>query len=388
MADFRYVPELNGLRGLAILTVMIYHFMNLSVSLHTSFDIAVNNFFMMGWVGVDIFFALSGFLITSILLKTKHSATYYSSFYIKRILRIFPLYYLYLAFIFFAFFPIVYHHLNPAEQQSFKVAEPSQIYFWLYLSNIKQFFQHIFFGAGLGHIWSLSIEEQFYLVWPFLVYYLHLKNLKKMLIVVMLLSIVIRAACYFSNVPGLSIYTFTFTRLDALAYGAFIAAIVQQPVKIIYSRVKIAFKSLLIINILLFAIFGPWPNSTPVMLIIGFSLIGIMNALLILILQSEEPSRLKLFFNNGFLKFWGKYSYALYLFNPIVKQICFKILPPPFLIWGTLLLWDICFIIFCTLITIILALISWNCYEKWFMRIKAKYEKKQHLYLLYENAEL
>jgi len=377
MSGLNKISELNGLRGFAILIVLVYHFVNISVQLNGPIINAVNNFFLMGWVGVDIFFALSGFLITSILLKTKSSETYFKSFYIKRLLRIFPLYYLYLAFMFFFFLPHFAPHLNPAEQLNIKTTENSQLYFWLYLSNIKQFFQNIFFGSALGHLWSLSIEEQFYLIWPLIIYYCDYNQLKRILLAVFVGSIILRAFFYYHNVPGLSIYSFTFTRLDALGYGAYISVSLQKPIRIKPESVKLILKVLLILTALLFIFFGPWPNSTPVMLIIGFSLIGLTNAFLILTLQSHQPSKIKLFFNNNLLKFLGKYSYALYLFNPLVRQICFKFFLSPFMVWGSYFVWYFLFIMLCLLISIVVSIISWHAYEKWFMKIKSRYEEQQ-----------
>lgn len=372
-SDIRYIPELTGLRGLAVLVVMLYHFMNLPFTPQNSWDYAFHQVALTGWVGVDIFFCLSGYLITTILLNTKQSAHYYSSFYIKRLFRIFPLYYLYLAFVFLVLFPFTFHRVSAAEQSSILVAQQDQPYFWLYLSNIKQFFRHVFFGAALGHMWSLSIEEQFYLIWPMVVYKCSPKALKRILIGVMLISLLIRIVFNLNGVAGLLTYTFTFTRMDALAYGAFVAVLLKEPLAINYTQIKRFFYACMVILIGFFLWQGPWPNSTAGMNTVGFTLIGITTALLILLLQAGAPSAIKRFFSSWFLKFLGKYSYALYIFHPLIRVVCLKVMPAPISVNAGHLLWDVEFIVLCSAISIIVALLSWNLYEKWFLKLKDIY---------------
>jgi peptidoglycan/LPS O-acetylase OafA/YrhL len=136
----QHVLELDGIRGLAISLVLLYH---LTAS------------FKMGWCGVDLFFVLSGFLITNILLRTKNSQSYFCSFYARRTLRIFPLYFFVLFLAFWILIPVA-QHFGKAPQS----LDAGHLWYWFYISNWWN-------GTGheidwLSHFWSLAVEEQFY----------------------------------------------------------------------------------------------------------------------------------------------------------------------------------------------------------------------------------
>jgi len=146
------VPELDGLRGVAILMVLLFHFGGPPINLCTWL-------LSYGWAGVDLFFVLSGFLITTILLNTKDSPQYFSSFYGRRVLRIFPLYFMALALYFHVEMPWLVSH-----KQATAVSVGDQLWCWFYLLNWHDVTAGI--NGNLSHLWSLSIEEQFYLVWP------------------------------------------------------------------------------------------------------------------------------------------------------------------------------------------------------------------------------
>ena len=155
------IPALDGVRGLAILAVLAHQLcldgypMNSTVK-HLLLP------FEAGWIGVQLFFVLSGFLITGVLLETRHAQNYWSSFFMRRSLRIFPLYYVLLLVTF-----VVVPRL--VDVSAATLAEHGNAaWYWLYASNwmvlgpVKEV-------ETLGHCWSLAVEEQFYLLWPFVV---------------------------------------------------------------------------------------------------------------------------------------------------------------------------------------------------------------------------
>src|SRR4030095_2778309 len=146
----QYYPALDGLRGLAILLVILYH------------NFSFINHFFFAWLGVDLFFVLSGYLITSILLNSVNSPHYLKNFYAKRVLRVFPLYYLSLI-IFLIIFPLLGIY-----KSELKYYVDNQLWFWFYLQNWLLSFNFPTTGNFLNHFWSLGVEEQFYLAWPFI----------------------------------------------------------------------------------------------------------------------------------------------------------------------------------------------------------------------------
>lgn len=150
-----HIPRLDGVRGIAILLVLLHHFTDDREKLT---GIARRLFLVTdaGWVGVDLFFVLSGYLITRILLSTKESPRYFTTFYGRRALRIFPLYYAVLVAVL-----LILPRLVPPTPELDAILG-RQVFLWTYLSNwVRDTFNSDY--AALKHFWSLSVEEQFYL---------------------------------------------------------------------------------------------------------------------------------------------------------------------------------------------------------------------------------
>ena len=162
----KHIPILDGMRAYAVLMVCICHFFpNDEIALYNAnkyLGIFLFKLSDAGNKGVELFFLLSGFLITGILLDSKNSARYFRTFYLRRFIRIFPLYYFILVISFFILpnFLKIDHLANLVIQK--------QIWLWTYTSNLSEFFgkwtwntDHTF--PWFGHFWSLCVEEQFYL---------------------------------------------------------------------------------------------------------------------------------------------------------------------------------------------------------------------------------
>ena len=202
-----HLPALDGLRGVAVLLVILYH------SLGEIRTASVGDLFQAGWAGVDLFFVLSGFLITRILLQTRERGAYFRTFYVRRALRIWPLYFLLLAFAFG-----VMGRLLPA------MAFDSERYPWtIYALYLQNLWLPDFGPAPLNVTWSLAIEEQFYLVWPLLVFFLRPGQLRVLLWACVLLSPVARYAALREGISPYLVYTFPLFRLDGLALGGLLA---------------------------------------------------------------------------------------------------------------------------------------------------------------------
>ncbi len=199
----KYIPELDGLRGIAVLAVVIYH-------CHPRLkDTWIGYASLWGWAGVNLFFVLSGFLITSILLETRSEPHYFRSFYGRRALRIWPVYVLVLV--------VVYAQspwfIGPPVFEAVKTAP------WLaYLLFVQNLF-HLALPPAIGPTWSLAIEEQYYVVWAPLVRWI--KN-PHALACVLLLALIGSPAFRLSHFAWLT-PTNTLIHLDGIAWGSLLA---------------------------------------------------------------------------------------------------------------------------------------------------------------------
>ena len=199
---------------MAILLVLVHQLDEVARTPGASFvEAVVRHFLAFGWVGVQLFFVLSGFLITGILCDARGKRDYYHSFYIRRILRIFPLYYGALC-VFVLLLPAL--GLAPTDWQK------DQLPLWAFMSN--------WMGTGaMPHFWSLAVEEQFYLVWPLVVIRLQDRGLFVACVGLAALSLASRILMVAMGVePGL-IYSSSISRMDALALGAAAAAALRLP---------------------------------------------------------------------------------------------------------------------------------------------------------------
>src|SRR5271154_1735476 len=207
------IPQLDAVRGIAVLLVLL-HNTDVYPALHLHW-ISAN-----GWMGVDLFFVLSGLLITGILLDTKESDGYFKNFYARRTLRIWPLYYSLLLFM-FVIVPIV----RPSEGHA--VFEARSAPWWSFPIFLQNFLIPIPTQAtgALGVTWSLAVEEQFYLFWPLVVRFCNEAQLRKIAIAVICISPVLR---FYLVQHQVNIYSNTFCRLDGLMAGALLALVIRS----------------------------------------------------------------------------------------------------------------------------------------------------------------
>jgi peptidoglycan/LPS O-acetylase OafA/YrhL len=219
-----HLPALDGLRALAVF-VVVEHNISLVTGDHGVLVHHLESMLHRGWMGVQLFFVLSGFLITRILLETQDSPGYFSSFYSRRALRIFPLYYATLIFLFLLLPALGQTPALLAEDMPFS----RQAWLWTYLSNWTG-------PRGLGggsppvfHFWSLAVEEQFYLLWPLVVLFCTPKRLMQVCGGVVIASLLCRAIYLAVGTDPTAIYTSTLSRMDALALGALVAAWMLSP---------------------------------------------------------------------------------------------------------------------------------------------------------------
>ncbi len=357
------IPALDGLRGIAILLVLLLHFGQFGHGLPAP-TVLVDRIFIRlartGWMGVDLFFVLSGFLITGILTDTKGDRRYFGQFYARRVLRIFPLYYAALAL-----FLVVLPALLP-NHWVLRDLQADAVWYWTYLYNMKVAATGFQPSSALGHFWSLCVEEQFYLVWPFLVLYLSKKNVLIACAFAVVAALMIRLAL---SVTGYVVLpdVWTLARMDALAVGAFIAVLFRLPGGLAIMRrwaPHIAVAAGIPLGILLrYDVALATVSHTLVALLFG--------AVLILCLSASPLTVLGKATGASVLRFFGRYSYALYVFHPplIWFKPAFTLAFVPTVFGSQLpgyLLWLVMSIGAC----VVIAEISWHLIEAPFLRLK------------------
>ena len=316
-ADKSHDPALDGIRGVAVSLILFHHLVYYSgIDRTVWFDWQFFRLADSCWLGVDLFFVLSGFLITGILYEARSSPHYFRNFYGRRVLRIFPLYYGFLLLSLLVIPP----WLTAESTQGFFQA---QGWYWLYLSN----FHIAIFGwleAPIGHFWSLAIEEQFYLIWPFLVFVLNREKLLRVSVFCMILALVLRIWLPF-DMDRTTAYVLLPTRMDSLAAGAILALLIRGPGGIhALGRMPV----ILAVGCgLSLAVIYLWNRRLapldPVVATVGYTLVATASAaLLAMTVAAPLHSRLRRMLSATVLVALGKYSYGLYVIHvPVIWML-------------------------------------------------------------------
>jgi len=219
------LPTLDGLRGIAILLVTLFHYEVREWPWRAGFAAPLWTVVREGWLGVDLFFVLSGFLITGILVDTKSNQGYFRNFYARRTLRIFPLYFAYLAAV-FLILPVLPRIAAWQAETPFD----TQLWFWSYLCNLVISLRG--WGASpqlVSDTWSLAVEEQFYLIWPAVVLLSSRRTLVGICLACIVGAIAFRTGLRLAHVPWVANVVLTPARMDSLTMGALVALAVRGP---------------------------------------------------------------------------------------------------------------------------------------------------------------
>ena len=308
-----YVPALDGLRGVAILLVLLRHAVALPLQPATPVEAAVAAVTRLGWTGVDLFFVLSGFLITGILLDTKGQPRWWPNFFVRRGLRIFPLYYGVLTFLF-----IVLPHLVQWSNPDYAVLRDHQAWYWTYTVNFLNALTH---GRGTplytSHFWSLSIEEQFYLIWPLFVWRCKPETLLRVAALAALTGLAWRLGVVLhdpANAAGT--YVLTPGRLDGLMTGAALAVVARGRNGLqICSAWAPRVLTLAVVALAALAVTrGGLEYSDPVVGVVAYPVVAMgFGALLVAALTAVPGGVFARTLSSATLRRWGKYSYGLYV---------------------------------------------------------------------------
>ncbi|GAB4504067.1 MAG: hypothetical protein Fur0043_10600 [Anaerolineales bacterium] len=362
------IPGLDGLRALAFLAVLAGHTDNYS----------------FGWVGVQLFFVLSGFLITGILVRMKASLPhkeYFIKFYGRRFLRIFPLYYLYLGGLIVLNLALPHMTFKPLHKE-FDSKFWEQI--WFAVS-----YTYDFFHASAAYeptrfltpLWSLSVEEQFYILWPLLIFLTPANRRKSLFLTVIGLGPLFRLLlkwlymqrpfAFMLDEPTLALYVLPFSHIDAFAMGAYISQF-----KISRPRLQTLLLFVLVPLVGFYTQSVSWgeirwdsfgyefPLQTAYKEIWGYSLLNYFFAVLI---YSVARTRLFTILLDSFpLRYLGKISYGLYIYHGTVIWFTLKLnLPFDLATWQMFA--------FTLAATTLVASLSFHLYEKPINDLKDKF---------------
>jgi peptidoglycan/LPS O-acetylase OafA/YrhL len=309
------VLALDGIRGLALLMVMFFH-----LGMHC-FTVEVvgklpSKVFLIGASGVELFFVLSGFLITGILLDQKRTPSrYFSRFYVRRCFRIFPLYFSVLAIV-LVVLP------NLFDIRCVDTVRGNPVHLWIYTTNLWVSWRNDWCYGPLNHFWSVAIEEQFYVVWPLVVFALSIHRLFRLCVLALIAFVSMRICCSLMQIGDATEKAFTLFRMDGLLLGAIAAIMVRSITEL--TKLHVMFRWFMIMFICLYAgslILGENDYTIRYTLTSGIGMFMILATL-----SSRSGSIERTLLESRLLRSLGKYSYAMYLFQGPLIAILFPYL--------------------------------------------------------------
>jgi peptidoglycan/LPS O-acetylase OafA/YrhL len=370
----QHVAALDGVRGVAILTVVFYH-LTLWANVVVPYE-GLWRWTKVGHVGVDLFFVLSGYLITGVLWDSRASDSYLRNFFGRRVLRIFPLYYA-IVLLFVLAAPILAPHNEKLHEIS-----THQIWLWTYTSNVAVAIKNAWPFNAINHLWSLAVEEQFYLVWPFVVWKLERKPLITICFVFAGIAVLSRWVLI-AVMPGhdLGAYTLTICRVDALLFGAALALEARGPrvARPLWATGSqwFAIPAAIFALVIMYTSKRPdlgagVPAGSPLADVYvptcwALTFTGIVAA-------STRHTRLARFLRRPSLRFFGRYSYGMYVFHFPMHPIFEKLVPLKS--FSSPLLGTLTFMAVGLAITTAVASVSFHFFEARFLSYKSHFSDR------------
>ncbi|HEX4769184.1 MAG TPA: acyltransferase [Bryobacteraceae bacterium] len=292
----KYIPELDGVRALTIGAVFLHHISTHWRSCLGPFAQAA----VFGWVGVDVFFLLSGFLITAILLRAKPGLQALKDFYVKRALRIWPLYYVLLGLMCLEI--LVYRKSYPVGLSV------------IFLQNFLPSWPAL---GTFNQTWSLCVEEHFYLLWPLAVFFLPRRILPGVLVAVLCLSPVLRWYAIDHGIAPKLLYTASPFRFDSIALGSLIAFFTTKGTLSLNMMRRVGPAAAILGASLVTWIFlhqDEWGQLS----VFVYSWLALASGGILLIALAFRNGAVGAFLRWSPLRYIGKISYGLYMLHPFV----------------------------------------------------------------------
>lgn len=318
----RYSNSVQGIRGFCVLAVLLFHFVGayrsqiLSGAMPGGLILRLTN---VGWTGVDIFFGISGFVVTLIILENVRKASDIYVFLMRRAYRLFPVYYAAMLVLLCAASPLARSYGITGTESIWR----NQWWAWLQMADVLAAVDR----AGLGgvyisavHLWSLSVEVQFYLIWPWLFIFLSEKSLIKIIPCIVLSAIIARICATLIGINDNAIYSLMPMRIDAFAFSSWLAilyrsgcisGVILKILKILCAGCAVIVYGYLFSN-------PEWHKADPVVQILGYGLLSIFSGCLVLLAYSDNlPRRLRQILSSRPIVWAGNYSYGIYIWHLI-----------------------------------------------------------------------
>lgn len=372
----KQMDVLDGIRGYAIITVMLYHFtqqlQHMSAEMLSAPAWFMARLFEGMWLGVDLFFVMSGFLITCILLSTAGQPGYFKNFYLRRVLRIFPLYYAVLLALM-----VIAPMLSSAMAEQTAVIRENAFWFLTYTINWRIAYLGDFREISAGYMWSLAVEEQFYLLWPLIVYKFR-RSLSTVCFSLVAVSLLSKIALHQAGLLGPSLYAATLTHMDGLLLGAGFAAVYRQHGDQVPVWFADAFRRMawvcaigMVALVLQNGHLAFYEDLNPVVGVTAFSVIFL--SLLITTLRRQPDSLWHRALTLRPVMFCGKLCYGLYLLHHPIGVVVEKVLGGTFTnpLYSAYLVSGVAL-----LLSVQVAYLSFHLFEKHFLGLKRHFEQK------------
>lgn len=369
----KYNPTLDGLRAYAIIMVLIVHFFSVDEpGLHQS-NLMLGSILLKlslaGLRGVELFFLLSGYLISSILLDSRTSPRYFLVFYARRVLRIFPLYY----FVLLVTLVILPEFIQ--KDENVQLVLEHQAWLWLYGINLSSFFftPDIPWAPSQSfpwfvHFWSLAVEEHFYLFWPMVIYFISDRWLPKVMMFFVVVSLIANFHSVVFDGEKTILSWSTIRSSGVLATGSLIAFYHRDSIKWqqLSRAARILIKPFLIAFII--AIFTPRSNPYQEVASIVTSVLFLST---VLIYAINKASSVMFFCDHHLLYFIGKISYGIYVYHRLIEPyLRFQLYPLLKSFLGDAIVATIIYALICSAMSTIIAYISFIMLENPALRLK------------------